>query len=180
MASKLLVRIAPLLLVTPFILVACVSHRVIDETPTSASATSAPQDPDDFIYSFLTRGKYYLIKGNPTEAIQEFKRAYNSLKPDSPISLRGIVLNDLGEALIVAGNYKEAIPVCHSALLINLSCKNKIESAISHMNLGDAIGKKGNTTDAKAHWKMAYEIASQMGHAGLIKSAQSRPIATTR
>lgn len=164
------------LLLTPLILVACASHPSIENPPTAASATVAPQSPNSFIYSFLTRGKYYLKKGDNVAALHELRKAYKTLKPGSSDSLRGIVLNDLGEALIASKNYKEAIPVCHSALLINLSCNNKIEATISHLNLGDAIEKSGNILSAIDHWEKAYDMAAKMGHIGLIKAAQTRAI----
>jgi len=177
MPARFFVRTKSLLWVTSFILVGCVSPHVINDSP-PASATSAPQSPDGFIYSYLARGKYYQKIGDHTKAVQEFRNAYKALKPDASESLKGIVLNDLGEALLVSGHHKEAIPVCYSALRINLSCNNKIEAAISHLHLGDAIEKSGNLKNAKKHWEMANIMAIKMGHSELIKLSNKRPITT--
>jgi len=178
MSPRFFARIAIVLGVMPLTLVACASPRAVNEPPPSASSTTAPQSPDDFIYSLLAKGKSYSNQRDYAKALVAFKKAYSSLQPDTSPSIKGIVLNHLGGALIETGNYTEAIPVCHSALLVNISCNNRIETTVSHMNLGDAVWKSGKITVAKQHWEMAYQMASQMGHFGLLNTAQSRLIAT--
>ena len=169
-------NIAPILFL-PLVLAACAPRPSVEPAPAVASATVAPQGPDDPVHAHLKQGKALQQQGQATAALEAFRSAYASLAPDSPASLRGVVLNDLGEALIATQNYAEAIPVCHSALLVNLSCNNTIEAAISHLYLGDAVERHGNLSVAREHWVKAYELAIRMGHVGLIRAARSRPLA---
>jgi len=174
MASRLFIQKVNVLLLVTLALAACAQPRVITESLPPGSATVAPQSPESTIYAHLQTGHNYLQAGDSAAALKEFRKAYQSLTPDTTGTLKGHILNLLGEALIASNNFKEAIPVCHSALLINLSCNNRIETAISHLHLGDAINKNGDSSVAMKHWEMAYEIAHKMGHTALIKAAQTR------
>ena len=147
------------------------------------------------IYSLLAKGKSYSNQRDYAKALVAFKKAYSSLQPDTSPSIKGIVLNHLGGALIETGNYTEAIPVCHSALLVNISCNNRIETTVSHMNLGDAVWKSGKITAAKQHcvitsysihYTKLYEAARSSSRPSSISmvwassSGPPSPAATTR
>ncbi|MEM7513958.1 MAG: tetratricopeptide repeat protein, partial [Bacteroidota bacterium] len=107
-------------------------------------------------------GGLYLYIPRPEKAIPILEESYAYWRKKSDKSKLGHVLNDLGWANIVIGNYIEGEKYSLKGKEIFETLQNKAKLVSSHNNLGSSFMNRGRPTEAYPHFTKCLELTKQL------------------
>lgn len=133
------------------------AERLLKESMQHAAAGRVP------IQELIARsslGHLYAMRGDAPRAVNELTLAAQGWRQLRGSSNLGWVLNNLGIALQLGGDFESSIAVLNEAHAEAVACENARTEAYSTASLGDAEYALGHYERAKEHYEEAIRIAA--------------------
>jgi tetratricopeptide (TPR) repeat protein len=116
------------------------------------------------VEAMTTTGNIYRLQCSHLDAIEQHTIAFALCRDLDHPALTAIVLTNLGEAHLAAGDHASASDCYRRALDFAAKGGDRIERARAWTGLGDARCAAGEPRQAREYWQQAYHSYLEMGH----------------
>ncbi|GAB4326959.1 MAG: hypothetical protein Kow0010_10280 [Dehalococcoidia bacterium] len=128
---------------------------------TALDAFTAGGSKSQELLARSTLGHLLSARGKGPAAVEALTAAARGWRELGGTSNLGWVLNNLGMAHLLVGDFKSAVTVLEEAIREGKTCENQRNLAYATASLGDAELALGRYSDARAHYEEAIKICSE-------------------
>jgi tetratricopeptide (TPR) repeat protein len=128
------------------------------------SANRADQDGRATAAALLMLGHASLTLGEPHQAIDYFKQAFEICEDIADVRGLGVALDGLGLAYAASGDYRRAMELHQQALPVSQDQDDRFSECMTLGNLGNAAFALGKYREAIAYHERALALARETGH----------------